>query len=674
MRYLRQIGIFLILLFLCGILIFTIYNDVESKTVNQLDSEQMVHAEQAAQGILRFFSTYNSTLTFLAGNNHIISMDPEGKQLIRDFYIDHTDEISSVTRVDANGIILYTYPFEASTGANISSQNHVKKSMSTHRVVISDVFTSVQGFRAVAFVMPVFKNGTYNGSLTILIPFDQLTGKYLAPVRILGSGYAWIISQNRVILYSPFPDQIDRPASDVYKDSPTVTAVIDRAMAGSPGISSYTLAAASPSVSSITYEAVYLPVRVGDTYWSIIVATPRSEILGTLQTFRTELSIIFGILVGSLFFFTYYITRARGIIREEEQRRAAEAALRESERNYRNILENMQDVFYRTDREGNLLMLSPSAVPLMKFPSEREMLGKPISSFYVNPQEREAMMKTLLEKGSVTNFETRVKTADGKELTILANSHVYTDADGIFLGIEGVIRDITDRKQTENALVQATKKLNLLTSITLNDIRNAIFTLSAYRELETQQTTELKKREYQEREAGILHQINLLLNIARIYQSLGLNPPKWHNVKTTFLLALSHIDLSGFTRDLEVGNLEIYADPLLETVFLNLAENLLRHATTATTLMLRYEKTPAGITLIFEDDGPGIPGDCKETIFQRGAGSRTSTGLFMVREILEITGITIRETGTFGRGARFEMEIPREGYRFSDKSPDADEN
>jgi signal transduction histidine kinase len=90
--------------------------------------------------------------------------------------------------------------------------------------------------------------------------------------------------------------------------------------------------------------------------------------------------------------------------------------------------------------------------------------------------------------------------------------------------------------------------------------------------------------------------------------------------------------------------------------------------------MLRYEKTPAGITLIFEDDGPGIPGDCKETIFQRGAGSRTSTGLFMVREILEITGITIRETGTFGRGARFEMEIPREGYRFSDKSPDADEN
>ena len=119
MRYLRQIGIFLILLVLCGILIFTIYNDVESKTVTQLDSEQMVHAEQAAQGILRFFSTYNSTLTFLAGNNHIISMDPEGRQLIRDFYIDHTDEISSVTRVDANGIILYTYPFEASTGANI---------------------------------------------------------------------------------------------------------------------------------------------------------------------------------------------------------------------------------------------------------------------------------------------------------------------------------------------------------------------------------------------------------------------------------------------------------------------------------------------------------------------------------------------------------------------------
>jgi PAS domain S-box-containing protein len=669
MQYVRQLGIFFVLLVTCGFLLFAIYNDVESKTVEQVNSEQMVHARQAEQGIIRFFATYNSTLTYLSENRHIVQMDPEGRQAIRDFYTAHANEISSVTRVDGNGTILYTYPFESSTGANISAQAHVRKSMATHNVVISDVFTSVQGFRTIAFAMPVFREGRYDGILTILIPFDQLTGKYLEPVRILENGYAWTISQNGVVLYSPFPDQIDQPATEVFHNSPTMTAFIASAMTGSPGTGSYTLETTPGSANPLTFEAVYIPVQVGDEHWSIIVATPRSEILGTLQAFRTDLVLVSGLLVVSLFFFTYYIVQARGIIREQEQRQAAEAALRESEMNYRSILENMQDVFYRTDREGKVIMVSPSGPKLVGYDSEKEIIGKPITEFYANPAERERILSRLKEKSSVTNLEIRLKNREGSILTVLANSHVYRDADGNYLGVEGVLRDITDRKRTETALQQATKKLNLLTSITVNDIRNSLFTLSAYLELETRQTTEEKRREYHERESALLHQINLWLDIARNYQNLGLNPPRWHNVNTTFLLALSHLDLSGFTRNLQVGNLEVYADPLLETVFLNLAENIRHHAASATMFTLRYEITSTGINLIFEDDGPGIPDEKKATIFQRGTGSKNGAGLFMAHEILEITGITIRETGIFGRGTRFEMSVPREGYRVPDKVP-----
>jgi PAS domain S-box-containing protein len=667
MRYVRQLGIFLALLILCGLLVFVVYTDVESKTVSQVNSEQMVHARQAEQGIIRFFATYNSTLTFLSEHEHVITMDQEGKQLIRDFFTAHSDEISSVTRVDKNGIILYTYPFESSTGANISAQAHVRKSIATHKIVFSDVFTSVQGFRTIAFAMPIFKNGIYDGSLSILIPFDRLTGKYLEPVRILENGYAWTISQNGVILYSPFHDQIDRPASEVFSGSPTATTFVAEAMKGTPGISSYTLVSYRESKNPVTFEAVYLPVQIGDEHWSIIVSTPRSEILGTLQKFRTDLVLIWGILIISLFFFTYYIVQARGIVKEEEQRRIAEDALRESEQNYRNILENMQDVFYRTDRDGNVVMASPSGATLVGYESEKELIGKPITTFYANPVEREEILRLLKEHGSVTNLETRLKRRDGTILTVLANSHTYRDAEGNYLGVEGVLRDITDRKRTETALQQATKKLNLLTAITLNDIRNSLFTLSAYFELETRQTSEEKRSEYHERESAILHQINLWLDIARNYQNLGLNPPKWHNVNTTLLLALSHLDLSGVTRNIEVGNLEVYADPLLETVFLNLAENVLHHAPSATMYTLKYETTSSGITLIFEDNGPGVPDNKKAVIFQRGAGSHNSLGLFMAHEILEITGITIRETGIFGKGARFEMAIPRESFRFPDK-------
>ena len=76
--------------------------------------------------------------------------------------------------------------------------------------------------------------------------------------------------------------------------------------------------------------------------------------------------VIFVILGISLFFFTFYIVRARGIVREEAKRKAAEDALRESEKKYRNIIANMQDAFYRTDSDGIIVMVSPSTVRLAR--------------------------------------------------------------------------------------------------------------------------------------------------------------------------------------------------------------------------------------------------------------------------------------------------------------------
>jgi PAS domain S-box-containing protein len=669
MRYVRQMGIFLLLLVVCSILLFSIYTDVESKTVSQVNTEQRVHAEQAAQGFLRFFATYNSTLSFLAGNNHIIAMDPESRMLIRNFYTSHSDEISSITRVDENGIILYTYPFEASTGANISGQAHVKKSIATHKVVISDIFTSVQGFRTIAFVMPVFGNGTYRGSLTILIPFDNLSEKNLGPIHILNSGYAWIISQNGNILYSPLKEQIDQSAFVVYRDSPTVSSFVTGAMKGENGTSSYMIERAPTTGEPVLYQAVYRQVTIGDAQWSIIVATPQKEILSTLESFQRDLAIISAILILSLLFFTYYITRARGIISEEAKRQAAEDALRESERNYRSILENMQDAFYRTDRDGNLIMISPSAVQLMGYGSEADILGKPLSEFYANPEERKSILEKLKESESITNIEARLRTADGTLITINANSHIMKDADGNYNGVEGVIRDITERKRTETALQVATRKLNLLTVITTTNIRNAVFTLTGYLELEQLQVDDEKRKDYHEKEGALLHQINLWLNTAKNYQDLGLNPPRWHDVNTTFILAISHLDMTAVRRTIRVEGLEVYADPLLENVFFNLTENFLLHARTATSLSMSYEETPQGLTLIFEDNGRGIPDEMKKTIFEREFTPAKGMGLFMVREILEITSISIRETGTYGKGARFEISVPREGYRFTKEKP-----
>jgi signal transduction histidine kinase len=93
-------------------------------------------------------------------------------------------------------------------------------------------------------------------------------------------------------------------------------------------------------------------------------------------------------------------------------------------------------------------------------------------------------------------------------------------------------------------------------------------------------------------------------------------------------------------------------------------ENVITHATGVTSVTLHYLKIPSGISILIEDDGSGIPASDKETIFERGYTGKKGSGLFLAREILSITGILIRETGTEGRGARFEILVPHGAFRF----------
>lgn len=673
MRYFRQLAVFLLLAIVCSALIWLVYTDIEGKIIANVNSEQMVHADQAAQGIERFFTTYNNTLTFLARDPHIIALDADGRHLMQEFFQAHEGQISSVTRVSESGIILYTYPYEGLTGTNISGQAHVRQELLTRKVVTSDVFTSVQGFRTVAVHMPVFDNGTYRGSIAILVPFDTLTKDHVEPIRILDHGYGWVVSrQSSTILFSPLPGQTGKPVPVVFADSPEVIGFVTLAMNGESGVSKYTLGPDQYGGRQTTYEAVYRSVPVGDEGWSIIVATPRDEILGSLQALQGNLIVIFLIIAASLFLFTYYIAQARGIIREEAKRKAAENALRESEANYRSIIGNLQDAFYRIDRHGTITMISPSAVQLIGAQSESDLLGKPVSGFYAFPEEREAFVTDVRASGSVTNREIRMRKTDGTIITVLATSHILTDTDGSFAGIEGILRDITDRKRIDTALQRATRKLNLLSTITTTNIRNTTFTLSGYLELEQQELSEERRREFHQKELVLIAQINHWLDAARTYNQLGLQPPKWQNVKTTFIYAISHLPLLTLERKIEIDRLEIYADPLLETVFKNMAENIILHAGTATLLTIRYEEVKDGLTLIFEDNGGGIPPEIHQTLFMPEFTPVKGVGLYMAREILEITGITIRETGAFGKGARFEIHVPREGYRFGTDNHDND--
>ncbi|MDP2796330.1 MAG: ATP-binding protein [Methanoregula sp.] len=106
---------------------------------------------------------------------------------------------------------------------------------------------------------------------------------------------------------------------------------------------------------------------------------------------------------------------------------------------------------------------------------------------------------------------------------------------------------------------------------------------------------------------------------------------------------------------------------MLEKAFQGLLESSVEHGGYIGEIRVWHTTTLDGVTIVFEDDGIGIPQEKKERIFLRGEGARASVrGLLLVRKILNITGITIRESGEPGKGARFEMTVLNGACRFAD--------
>jgi K+-sensing histidine kinase KdpD len=109
---------------------------------------------------------------------------------------------------------------------------------------------------------------------------------------------------------------------------------------------------------------------------------------------------------------------------------------------------------------------------------------------------------------------------------------------------------------------------------------------------------------------------------------------------------------------------EVYADLLFERVFFHLIDNAMRYGGKVSRIRFTSGESFEELVISCEDDGTGIPADAKEKIFSRQHFGSAGLAMFVSREILSITGIGIRETGTPGKGARFEIRVPKGAYRF----------
>ena len=348
-------------------------------------------------------------------------------------------------------------------------------------------------------------------------------------------------------------------------------------------------------------------------------------------------------------------------IRQAVRRKNAEDDLRRAYEKNKGLMDHANDAIFIADI-GTGMLIDANRKAL-------ELVGKELAEIRTMRQDDLHPASAAGGEAGTMGNHARDRKGIWEELVIDGSGRpvpVMVSATSIDVGgrrcLMSIYHDISEIKKTQDALQLANRKLNLLAEVTRHDIRNKLTVLGGYIELFREHPPEPQHSMYLAKVRDTVATIGSTIEFTRLYQNLGVTSPDWQDVDSVFVRACTMADVKKVRLYSEVEGISIFADPLLEKVFYNLVENAITHGERIREIRMTAREEPDELVIRFEDDGIGIPDHDKERIFTRGFGKNTGLGLFLAREILSTTGITIRETGVYQEGARFEIHVPKGAY------------
>jgi PAS domain S-box-containing protein len=346
--------------------------------------------------------------------------------------------------------------------------------------------------------------------------------------------------------------------------------------------------------------------------------------------------------------------------------RQREIALQDSESQYRTIIENTASAIAILEEDATISYINPEFEKIIGYVRE-EVEGRKKWTDFIVPSDLERMKEyeNTSRAGVETipaNQEFRFIRFDGEARNGFCTFTPIPDTGKIIVSL----MDITGKIQEEDALQRANKKLNFFNSITRHEILNHLTVVKGFIELSREQlhNPDFLLRSF-DKELAAANAIQNLMIFTRDYQNIGIQPPAWYSISRTIKSAVSGIRLGPIILSDDTEGVEIYADQMLRKVFFHLVDNAVRYGGKIRTIRFFCEESFEELHVICEDDGIGIPPDAKEKIFNRQFFQKTGLDMYLSREIVSITGMSIRETGTYGTGARFELQVPKGAYRFT---------
>ena len=332
------------------------------------------------------------------------------------------------------------------------------------------------------------------------------------------------------------------------------------------------------------------------------------------------------------------------------------------------LVESLNLVLFTLDEQGKISYVSSGCTECLGFLPE-EMMDMPMSAFVI-PEDRGCVCEMCgqAKQGKIHPSTFRVVGKDGSfHQTSVISRSVFDSQEKS--GIIGIIGEVSTGKQAEKIIRQANTSIHLLNSTLRHDINNQLTVLNGYLSLMEQNESMIKSPEIVKILLDATDKIHNIVTFTREYQDIGTHSPIWMNLYESFQSAWSTIGAAGVQITTEPGcqDLELFTDPLLTKVFHHLIEYSLSHGKIVSEISLLWRLENGGAIIVYEDNGCGIPETVRPTLFQREKGKNTGDGLFLVHEILAIHGFTITETGTIGKGVRFEIVVPAGSFRVVEK-------